>query len=69
MVERGGGSNLTNVQCKAIWNCHNDSLLYNEYKPIKTKKRKKLHEGRKMDLTRNRVKQVIEGQLCSKTRE
>jgi hypothetical protein len=28
---RDGGSDLTNVQCKAIWNCHNESLVYNEY--------------------------------------
>jgi hypothetical protein len=25
------GGNLTNVQCKAIQNCHNESPLYNEY--------------------------------------
>jgi hypothetical protein len=25
------GSNLTNVQCKPIWNCHYESPLYNEY--------------------------------------
>jgi hypothetical protein len=25
-----GGDNLTNVQCKPIWNCHNESPLYNE---------------------------------------
>jgi hypothetical protein len=33
------GGELTNVQCKAIWNCHNESLLYNEYMLIKMKKR------------------------------
>jgi hypothetical protein len=33
-----GGSNLANVQCKAIWNCHNESSLYNEYVLIKMKK-------------------------------
>jgi hypothetical protein len=35
---RGGedsGGNLTNVQCKAIQNCHNESPLYNEYILIK----------------------------------
>jgi hypothetical protein len=26
-----GGDNLTNVQCKAIQKCHNESPLYNEY--------------------------------------
>jgi hypothetical protein len=30
-----GGDNLTNVQCKAIWNCHSKSPLYNEYILIK----------------------------------
>jgi hypothetical protein len=40
-VEKGlsmgnGGGDLTNVQCKAIQNCHNESLLYNEYILIKT---------------------------------
>jgi hypothetical protein len=28
---RDGGGNLTNVQCKPIWNSHNELLLYNEY--------------------------------------
>jgi hypothetical protein len=38
-VERGdGGGVLTNVQCKAIQNCHNESPLYNEYILIKMKK-------------------------------
>jgi hypothetical protein len=33
---RGGGeSNLTNVQCKAIENYHNEFPLYNEYILIK----------------------------------
>jgi hypothetical protein len=26
-----GGGKLTNVQCKAIWKCHNESPLYNAY--------------------------------------
>jgi hypothetical protein len=30
-LEKGdGGVDLANVQCKAIWNCHNESP-YNEY--------------------------------------
>jgi hypothetical protein len=29
------GGDLTNIQCKCIWNCHNESLLYNEYILIK----------------------------------
>jgi hypothetical protein len=32
-----GGENLTNVQCKAIGNWHNESSLYNEYMLIKMK--------------------------------
>jgi hypothetical protein len=32
---RDGGCDLTNVQCKAIWNCHNGSSLYSEYILIK----------------------------------
>jgi hypothetical protein len=30
---RGGGgwADLTNVQCKLIWNCHKESPLYNKY--------------------------------------
>jgi hypothetical protein len=28
---RDGGDVLTNVQYKPIWNCHNESPLYNEY--------------------------------------
>jgi hypothetical protein len=32
---RDGGSDLTNAQYKPIWNCHNDSPLYNEYILIK----------------------------------
>jgi hypothetical protein len=35
---RDGGGNLTNVQCKPIWNCHNESPLYNEYILIKISK-------------------------------
>jgi hypothetical protein len=35
-AERGSGGrdsecDLTNVQYKPIWNCHNESPLYNEY--------------------------------------
>jgi hypothetical protein len=30
-----GGDDLTNVQYKPIWNCHNGSILYNEYILIK----------------------------------
>jgi hypothetical protein len=26
-----GGGYPTNVQCKTIWNCHNESFLYNKY--------------------------------------
>jgi hypothetical protein len=33
------GGNLTNVQYKAIWNWHYESLLYNEYMLIKMKKK------------------------------
>jgi hypothetical protein len=32
---RDGGGDLTNVQCKPIWNCHNESPLYNKYILIK----------------------------------
>jgi hypothetical protein len=37
----GGESrgNLTNVQCKSIWNWHNESPLRNEYMLIKMKKK------------------------------
>jgi hypothetical protein len=28
---RDGGDNLINIQQKPIWNCHNESPLYNEY--------------------------------------
>jgi hypothetical protein len=34
-VEEDGGSDLTNVQCKPIQNCHNDSPLNHEYMLIK----------------------------------
>jgi hypothetical protein len=27
----GGGVSLTNIQCKAIQNCHKEPSLYNEY--------------------------------------
>jgi hypothetical protein len=42
MARAGGdeGGNLTNVQCQAIQNCHNESSLYNEYLLIKMKKNK-----------------------------
>jgi hypothetical protein len=33
-----GRGNLTNVQYKPIWNCHNESPLYNEYILIKKKR-------------------------------
>jgi hypothetical protein len=36
-----GRSNLTNIQCKAIQNWHNELSSYNEYMLIKMKKRKK----------------------------
>jgi hypothetical protein len=29
------GGDLTNVQYKPIWDCHNESLLYNKYNLIK----------------------------------
>jgi hypothetical protein len=34
-----GGHDLTNVQCKAIGNWHNESPLYNKYMLIKMKKK------------------------------
>jgi hypothetical protein len=34
----GGGGNLTNVQSKAIQNCHNNPPPFNEYILIKMKK-------------------------------
>jgi hypothetical protein len=34
-----GGGNLTNVQYDAIWNCHNEFPLYNEYILIKNEKK------------------------------
>jgi hypothetical protein len=41
-VEEGDGEgNLTNVQCNAIGNWHNEPPLYNEYMLIKMKKKKK----------------------------
>jgi hypothetical protein len=39
--EVDGGGDLTNVQCKAIQNCHNKFPLYNEYMLIKIKKKKR----------------------------
>jgi hypothetical protein len=35
-----GRGHLNNVQCKAIWNCHNESPLYNEYILIKIGKQR-----------------------------
>jgi hypothetical protein len=32
---RDNGGYITNVQCKANWNCHYESLLYNKYIPTK----------------------------------
>jgi hypothetical protein len=32
---RDDGGDLTNAQYKPIWNCHNESPLYNEYSLIK----------------------------------
>jgi hypothetical protein len=32
---KDSGSDLTNVQQKSIWNCHNKSSLYNELYPNK----------------------------------
>jgi hypothetical protein len=32
---RDDGGDLTNVQCKPNWNCHNESPLFNEYIQIK----------------------------------
>jgi hypothetical protein len=34
----GSGDNLTNIQYKAVQNCHNESPPYNEYMLIKMKK-------------------------------
>jgi hypothetical protein len=31
------GGNLTNVQCKVIWNCHNECPIYDESMLIKMK--------------------------------
>jgi hypothetical protein len=36
---REGGSDLTNVQYKPIWNCHNESPLHNEHILIKNKEK------------------------------
>jgi hypothetical protein len=35
-----GGDNLSNVQCKAIQNCHSKFSLYNEYMLMKVGKKK-----------------------------
>jgi hypothetical protein len=49
-VEEGdGGGNLTNVQCKAIGNWHNESPLYNEYMLIKMKIFKSINTEEKSD--------------------
>jgi hypothetical protein len=40
----GGGGDLTNVQCKPLHNCHNESPLYNEYILIKMGKKKTTKE-------------------------
>jgi hypothetical protein len=37
--QRDCGGNLTNVQCKPILNCHNESPLYNEFILIKMKEK------------------------------
>jgi hypothetical protein len=39
--ERDGGGDLTNVQYKPIWNCHNDFPLHNEHILIKNFKKDK----------------------------
>jgi hypothetical protein len=39
-VKDGWWGNLTNVQCKAIGNWHNESPLYNEYMLIKMKRKR-----------------------------
>jgi hypothetical protein len=39
LQEGDGGGDLTNIQCKAIQNCHNDSPPYNEYILIKMGKK------------------------------
>jgi hypothetical protein len=41
-VGGNGGNDLTNVQCKAIGNWHNESLLYNEHILIKVKKKENM---------------------------
>jgi hypothetical protein len=40
MGSRGkdGGGDITNAQYKLIWNCHNESPLYNKYILIKNLK-------------------------------
>jgi hypothetical protein len=40
-----GGGDLTNVQCKAIQNCHSEVPLLNEYMLIKMKKKDVGTEG------------------------
>jgi hypothetical protein len=42
-----GGGNLTNVQYKAIWNCHNEYALYNGYILIKLEKNPKNKTSKK----------------------
>jgi hypothetical protein len=42
------GGNLTNVQCKAIQNCHNESTTpYNEYILIKMREKKLIPDHKK----------------------
>jgi hypothetical protein len=38
---RGSGGDLTNVKYKPIWNCHNESPMYNKYTLIKKLMNKK----------------------------
>jgi hypothetical protein len=43
-LEKGDGrGHLTNVQCEAIGNWHNESPLYNDHMLIKMKKRATFH--------------------------
>jgi hypothetical protein len=38
-LQQGDGGDLTNIQCKVIQYCHNESPLYYEYILIKMKKK------------------------------
>jgi hypothetical protein len=40
LTGRNGEDDLTNIQYKPIWNCHNEFPLYNEYKSNKNCKKK-----------------------------